>query len=116
MGMDKLTSLVTSASKYLSKAVDAREQFYQGMEEAADTALATADRVPNFGPNDAKYRFGQSQRGKQLIADNRWNMAQSRTFALMAVAHGIFVLVQGQRQTHVLLKEVKDEIRRSRNS
>jgi len=113
MGIEKLASLVGSASKYLGKAVTARERFYRGLDEAAHKAFM--EDHPNMGEDDAKYRFGQSVVGKQLINDNKWHMAQSRTFSLMAIAHGIFVLVQEQKQSNVLLKEVRDAVRRSGN-
>jgi hypothetical protein len=104
---DKLTSLITSASQYLRKAVNARELFYRGMDEAAERALL--ERQPNMGPEDAKYSFGKSQRGTQLIADNKWHMAQSRTFALMSIARGVFLLVKEQQRTNLLLEQIKDK-------
>jgi hypothetical protein len=101
---ERLTSLVGSASQYLRKAVESRELFYRGMDEAAAKALD--EKQPNFGPADAKYRFSKSQKGGQLIADNKWHMAQSRTFALMAIARGVYLLVAEQRRTNVLLEQV----------
>jgi hypothetical protein len=104
---DTLTSLIGSASQYLRKAVNARELFYKGMDEAAAQALV--ERQPNMGPTDAKFRFGKSQIGSQLIADNKWHMAQSRTFALMSIARGVLLLVKEQQRTNLLLEQIKDK-------
>src|SRR5690349_14262454 len=98
---DKLTSLLGSASKYLRKAVDAREAFYRGMEQAALKTPRSGE-----GPEDHQYAFGKSVQGSQLIADNKWHMAQARTFALLAIARGVYLLVIEQRRTHVLLEQV----------
>jgi hypothetical protein len=80
---DKLSSLLGSVAKYLEKAIKARDLFYRGLDEAAYNA--SIEQQPNLGPDDAKYRFSQSVKGKQLIADNKWHMDQTRTFALTAV-------------------------------
>jgi hypothetical protein len=117
VGDSKLTSLLGSGAKYLEKAVRAREAFYAGMEQAALKAITEAQ--PNMGPEDAKYRFGKSVTGSQLVNDNKWHMAQARTFYLAAIARGVFVLVAEQRHTNKLqdennrlLKEVRDALRR----
>jgi hypothetical protein len=96
-----LDSFVTSANKYLGKAVEARELFYRGMDEAA--VQARMERQPNFGVENAKYRWGKSVKASQLIADNKWHMAQARTFALMAIATGVVELIKEQKQTNTLL-------------
>jgi hypothetical protein len=101
---DKLRSLLGSTFKYLEKAVDAREDFYRGIDQSKQQALT--ERAPNMGPEDAKYRFTKSVKGGQLIADNKWHMAQSRTFALASIARGVYLLVSEQRRTNVLLEEI----------
>jgi hypothetical protein len=103
----KLRSLLSSASGYLQKAVQARERFYQGTEEAAKQARTEAH--PNMGPTDAKVRFAESLMGKQLLADNKWHMTQSRTFALMAIARGVYLLLKEQQRTNVLLEEIRSK-------
>jgi len=110
---DKLTSLLASASKYLQKAVDARERFYKGMNDAALSSSRGGD-----GPEDRKYSFGNSVQGKQLIADNKWHMAQARTFALIAIARAGYLLVLEQRRTNQLLEQVVEDgkVRRRRDS
>lgn len=114
----RLQSLLASASGYLQKAVQAREKFYQGMDEAAMDARTKGER-----PADAKYAFGKSQQGGQIIADNKWHMAQSRTFGTMAIARAVYLLVKEHQRSNklleennTLLKEVRDALRRSGNS
>jgi hypothetical protein len=118
---DKLTSLLGSAAKYLEKAIKARELFYRGLDEAA--YKANIEQQPNLGPEDAKYSFGKSVQGGQLIADNKWHMAQSRTFALSAIARACFIMVVEQRRTNRLLeesntlqKEIRNAVRSRRDS
>jgi hypothetical protein len=103
MGVQELHRVVGSVYKYLGKAVEARDAFYRGMDEAAARALL--EKQPNMGPEDAKYRFGKSVKGAQLIADNKWHMAQSRTFALASIASGMLQLVYEQQHTNKLLQE-----------
>jgi len=107
---DGMRVLLMKAGEFLDKAVAAREDFYQGVREATQKALT--ERHPNMGPEDAKYRFGQSQLGKQLIADNKWQMTQARTWALIAMGKGIYALVAEQKRTNQLLEEVLREVRR----
>lgn len=105
---EKLTTAVGTVYKYLNKAVEARDTFYRGMEEEAERALL--EKQPNMGPEDAKYRFSQSQQGKQLVNDNKWHMAQSRTFALAAIATGVLQLVYEQQQTNRMLGHINDNL------
>jgi len=114
---DKLQSLLGSVSKYLQKAVEAREMFYRGQDDAALKATTAGGN-----PRDAKYSFTKSVLGGQLIADNKWHMAQSRTFALAASARGAYLLVAQQQRTNALLeennkllKEVRDALRNGRD-
>lgn len=114
----RLSSLLANTQKYLVKAVQAREMFYQGMDESAADALRKGER-----PVDHKYAFGKSQQGTQLVNDNKWHMSQSRTFGIAAVARGVYLLVHEQRRTNRLLeeqillqKETRDALRRLGNS
>jgi hypothetical protein len=109
-----MRALLTKAGAFLDRAVDAREAFYGGMDEAAH--LARTERHPNMGPTDAKYRFAKSVKGQQLINDNKWHMAQARTWSLMAIAKGIFVLVVEQRRTNKLLEENNTLLKEVRNA
>jgi len=99
----KLHTTVGTVFKYLGKAIEARELFYAGQLQASQQAYT--EKHPNMGPEDAKYRYATSQQGKQLIADNRWHMAQSRTFGIAAIASAVLQLVYEQQQTNRLLKE-----------
>jgi hypothetical protein len=102
--MGRLDQLLRSADRYLEKAVQAREDFYAGMEAAALKALT--EKQGNLGPTDAKYRFGKSLQGTQLINDNKWHMAQSRSFSLLAIATGVASLLFEQRRTNKLLEDL----------
>jgi hypothetical protein len=107
---DGIRILMTKAGTFLDKAVAAREAFYQGMDEAA----------AGFGDpklrKDARYRFGESVQAKQLIADNKWHMAQARTWSLMAVGKGIYVLIAEQQRTNKLLEENNTLLKEVRNA
>lgn len=114
MTTDGMTVLLTKAGEFLDKAVRAREDFYQGIREAAAKALR--ERQPNLGPEDAKYRFGESATAKQLIADNKWHMTQSRTWSILAMAKGIHVLVYEHKRTNALLEENNALLKEVRNA
>lgn len=105
--MRRLESLISSTNKYIDRAVQARENFYHGMDEAA--AKAINEKQPNMGPTDAKYRFGKSLKGTQLINDNKWHMAQSRTFALAGILRGVWLLLREQQETNDLLRQLLDK-------
>jgi hypothetical protein len=105
--LNKLGKTVGTVYKYLGKAVQAREQFYRGQEEAREQALK--EKQPNLGPEDAVYRFADSLVGQQLIADNRWHMAQAEAFASAAVASGVLQLIYEQQQTNALLKKILEK-------
>jgi hypothetical protein len=107
---DGMRNLLSKAGVYLDKAVKARQQFYQGMDEAELSAEPGMGRL-------AKVKFGESVKAKILIADNKWHMTQSRTWALMAIAKGVYVLIAEQRRTNILLEEIRDgQVRGRRNS
>lgn len=95
--------LMTKAGEYLDKAVIARNNFYRGMEDAA--SKARRERHPNLGADDAKYRWSKSVQAAQLLADNRWHMAQARTWSLVALTKGVYALVAEQHRTNALLEE-----------
>jgi hypothetical protein len=101
--LEKLTDNVETVYKYLRKAIEAREAFYKGMDMAALKALT--EKQPNMGPEDAKYRFGESVEGKQLVADNKWHMTQSRTFALATIATTVLAQLMEQKKTNLLLEQ-----------
>lgn len=99
---DGMRVLLGKAGGFLDKAVKARETFFRGMDEAT---LSTGT------PNEArlaKIKFGESTVAKTLISDNKWHMAQSRTWALMAIAKGVYALVAEQQRTNLLLQEIRD--------
>lgn len=107
---DGVLNLMTKASKYLDKAVEARENFYAGLDQAG--AGLGDPRLRK----DAQYRFGESLVGKQFLADNRWHMAQTRTWALMSIAKGVYVLIFEHRRTNKLLEELVMLQKETRNA
>lgn len=111
---DGVRILITKAGRFLDKAVAARELFYRGTREAEDDA-----RITDTSPAMARMRFAESTVAKEAIADNRWHMAQSRTWSLMAIAKGVYVLVAEQKRTNQLLEEnnhLQKEIRNALRS
>lgn len=114
---DRLASLVGSTSKYLKKAIQARELFYRGQDEAGASYGDPKLR------QDARYRFAESVQAKQFIADNKWHMSQSRTFALASIARAAYLILgelrelnKHQERHQQALREIKNAIRGSRNS
>lgn len=93
-------SLLQSANKYLKKAVESRENFYDGKKEAGGR------RRPNQRLEDAEYAYATSVAGKQQIADNQWNMQQAQTFSLAASGELLQLLLTEQRRTNELLEQL----------
>lgn len=101
---DGMRELLMKAGGFLDKAVKARETFYQGMREARAAAKAAGNNT-----RMAELRFGETTVAKTAIADNKWHMAQTRTWALMAIAKGVYVLVAEQKRTNQLLEQLLDK-------
>lgn len=84
-----------------TKAVHAREDWYQGQDEARDRAPLTPEAQAN-----AKTEWAVSLPAKELVAENRWQMMQSVAVGLVATNKLLSMMVQEQRRTNQLLFEL----------
>jgi hypothetical protein len=95
------------AQTYADKAVESREQFYQGMREALYDLRQGRGSAASVA--DAKYKAGQSPKMQELVADNKWQMQQSMMFANIATAQAQERLLEAQLETNRLLKRLLEK-------
>lgn len=99
-----------SMKNYIGKALENREEFYKGVDEAENdwrtrrkgTAAAQASSA-----EAARQIFRSSAIGKTLIADNRWHMVQAMMFGVASCAQSLYTIA---RDIHLLRKMAEQEL------
>jgi hypothetical protein len=80
---------------YLRCAVDYREEWYAGLDEA----------VEEYGVQDGPIKWAETNQAKALSASNKWHFLQSLAFGLFGIARSLQALVGEQQKTNRLLEE-----------
>jgi hypothetical protein len=99
-----MSVLLTEATKFMNKAVRAREAFYQGLKEAGQDFRMGRGSYASVA--DAEYKATQSPTMKTLVADNHWHMNQSQMYSALATAKALEDLLAEQKETNRLLKNI----------
>jgi hypothetical protein len=101
-------ALTSEARKFLNKAVENRERFYRGLDEAVQRYRAGGNNVYALAGTEtsAKLKAAQTDIMKTAIADNKWHMQQSMMYSALATAEATNRLVEEQRRTNALLERL----------
>ena len=100
--------LLDLAFEFCSKAVKARDDFYQGIRDAQGDFYDGRGNYKSIA--DAELRASQTAVMKNLIADNRWHMQQSMMFSSLAQAETARQLLWEQQKTNKLLAQLLEKM------
>jgi uncharacterized protein YaiL (DUF2058 family) len=99
------TQHLINARAMAKRAIESRERIYQGIAEARSRYALRRGRkdYASLTAEDEIQRWMTSQKAKQIIADNQWNMKQADMYSNLAAAEGIEnILTEMRKQTALL--------------
>ena len=92
------TNPIDEQIEFAKKAVEYRELFYRGQDEA----------IERDGPVEGPVIWSGSKLGEQYSANNKWHMAQSMMFGSLAQTGYLRMLVVEAKLQSKLLNDIKN--------